>query len=59
MSKLPKDPNMLLSYINMRLRDESESFEDLCASMDVPAEDILKILAAAGYTYDESANQFN
>ena len=58
MSYLPKDPNMLYSYINMKLRDEYESLEDFCAANDVEAEEILNALAAAGYSYDEKTRQF-
>ena len=43
---IPKDPVMLLSYINTQLRDFYDSYEDLCK------------LSMIGYEYDESLNQF-
>ena len=50
---------MLYSYINMNLRDdEYESLEDLCASKDISVDDVINILAAAGYSYNETLNQF-
>ena len=58
MSGIPKDPNLLYSYINMMLRDEFDSLDDLCAANDVSKEEILKKLEAAGYSYDEKVNQF-
>jgi len=36
---LPKDPYILLSFLNARLRDQYADLEDLCASLAVPAGD--------------------
>ena len=58
MGNIPKDPNMLYSYVNMGLRDGFETLDDFCASKDVLKEDILSVLEAAGYYYDEGLNQF-
>ena len=55
---LPNDPNMLLSYINMKLRDQYDSLESLCDGLDEDKEEIVSKLASAGYTYNETANQF-
>ena len=33
--QIPKDPFILLSYINTKLRDEYSSLEDLCDSLDI------------------------
>ena len=35
MNEMPKDPMMLMSFINMKLRDFYPSLDDLCADMDV------------------------
>ena len=35
MENLPKDPMMLMSFINMKLRDEYPSLDELCASLSV------------------------
>ena len=55
---LPADVNILLSYVNMKLRDEYASFGDLCASLDEDESEIAARLAAAGWRYDEALNQF-
>ncbi len=57
-NQLPNDAVMLLSYINMQLRDHYDSFEDLCLSLQVSADEISKKLAEIDYIYDEDANQF-
>jgi hypothetical protein len=55
---LPQDPMMLLSVINMKLRDQYESLEALCDDMDVSIDEITVTLANIGYTYDQNNNQF-
>ena len=55
---LPKDPNMLLSIINMKLRDFYSSLDSLCDDMDEDRQEIEGILSAAGYVYDSDANAF-
>ena len=55
---IPNDPAILLSFVNAKLRDEYESFDELCAALDAPREDILSRLRAIGYEYAEDHNQF-
>ena len=55
---LPKDPVMLLSTVNMKLRDFYGSLEELCRDMDVDKEEIETALAAIDYHYDKERNQF-
>ena len=55
---LPKDPFMLLSYVNTQLRDNYASLRELCGSLGVNEEDIVSALANAGYSYDEGLNRF-
>lgn len=55
---IPKDPEILYSMINMKLRDTYSSLEDLCADEDVDREEIEQILNAAGYYYNEETNSF-
>ena len=55
---LPQDPVMLLSVINMKLRDRYASLDALCEDMDVSREEIIRALDAIGYTYDEKQNRF-
>ena len=55
---LPLDPAMLLSVVNMNLRDRYSSLTDFCKSNNVDEEDIKKRLAAIDYYYVEEKNQF-
>ena len=55
---LPDDPVMLLSVINLKLRDFYPSFEALCEDLDVDADEITKKLAALDYHYDAAQNRF-
>jgi len=55
---LPEDPIMLLSVINMKLRDQYESLDALADGLDVDAEEIKKKLETAGFKYDSAQNQF-
>lgn len=56
---LPEDPFMLLSFVNMKLRDGGYSdFADLCLSLGCDGEEIASKLKSAGFEYVESLNQF-
>ena len=55
---LPKDPVLLLSAVNMKLRDRYESLDALCEDMDVSAEEIISALDGIGYVYNKETNQF-
>ena len=55
---LPTDPNILLSVVNTKLRDDFSSLDDLCDSLDVDKEELIKNLKTAGYRYDPAVNQF-
>jgi len=55
---IPKDPEMLYSIINMKLRDKYSSLEDLCYDEDVDKNEIETILNGAGYFYNEENNCF-
>lgn len=55
---LPEDPMMLLSAVNMKLRDTYASLDELCEDMDVNKEVLVKKLADAGFEYSEEKNRF-
>ena len=55
--ELPKDPMMLFSFINMKLRDYYPSLDAL-EDMNVSKEDILNRLKEAGFEYNPSQNKF-
>lgn len=56
--QLPTDPMMLLSFVNMKLRDEYPSLDEMCASLDVERAHIEETLAAAGFEYSPQHNKF-
>ncbi len=58
MAVIPKDPLILLSYLNTQLRDRYTSLEALCEDMGLEAMQIREKLAAVGFSYDEEKNQF-
>lgn len=55
---LPKDPIILLSYINTLLRDQYENLDELCASLQINKTVIENTLSSIDYSYDEAVNQF-
>lgn len=55
---LPKDAYMLLSIINMKLRDMYSSLDALCDDMDEDKGQIVAALATVGYHYDAERNAF-
>ncbi len=55
---LPKNPTMLLSVINTKLRDFYDSLDSLCEDLDESKEEIESILLSIGYIYDSNKNQF-
>lgn len=55
---LPKDPYILLSVVNTKLRDRYQSLEDLCEDLQADAGAVREALAAIGYYYDPEGNRF-
>lgn len=55
---IPKDPMMLLSFLNLKLRDFYKSLDDLCEDMDIERQEITDKLAEIGYHYDKEKNAF-
>lgn len=55
---MPKDPVMLLSYINLKLRDYYSNLDDFCSAENCDKEDIIKSLAQIDYSYNPDTNQF-
>ena len=55
---IPKDPVMLLSFMNMRLRDYGMNLDELCEDLDVERSEMEAIVAKIDYHYNEERNQF-
>lgn len=52
------DVNMLLSIVNMKLRDEFESLESMCSYFDISEEILINRLLEIDYKYNKLQNQF-
>ena len=55
---MPKDPVMLLSFVNTQLRDNYYSLEELCKSYMVSEKEITDKLKTINYEYNTEKNQF-
>ncbi|EJX00512.1 hypothetical protein EVA_11383 [gut metagenome] len=49
---------MLYSTINMKLRDQYTSLDELCSAMDLQRAEIEAQLAAVGFEYNREQNRF-
>lgn len=49
---------MLLSALNMKLRDGNSTLEDLCADEDASLEEVIEKLLSIGYIYNEERRTF-
>lgn len=58
MENIPNDPYMLLSFVNMKLRDSYSSLEQMCEDLDISENQILSVLDKAGFKYDKDNNVF-
>lgn len=56
--QIPKDPVMLYSFLNTKLRDFYPSLDALCKDMELDKEALLSQLASVGFEYDEKMNRF-
>ena len=55
---IPKDPAMLLSFVNLKLRDFYGNLDALCEDMELDRQELEKKLETIDYRYDEEKNQF-
>ena len=58
MMTLPEDPMMLFSVINMKLRDNYASLDELCDDMYVKKEILVQKLKDVGFEYSQENNKF-
>ncbi len=52
------DVNILLSVVNMKLRDESGDLEEFCKRYELDAVILIGRLAERNYQYSTESNQF-
>lgn len=55
---IPKDPVMLVSFLNLKLRDTYASFDALCEDLQLDPEETTKAVASIDYYYQPEHNQF-
>ena len=55
---IPKDPAMLLSFINTQLRDFYPSVEELCSALSLSKEERDRTLSSIDYSYDREQNRY-
>lgn len=61
MGMLPQDPVMLLSFVNMKLRDQYGSLEAMADDLEISREELAEIctrLEGIGYKYNQEQNKF-
>lgn len=56
--ELPTDPFMLLSVINLKLRDFYSNLDELCEDMNIDKNELCEKLGAAGFEYNQDTNKF-
>lgn len=55
---IPQDPIMLLSFVNLKLRDFYSDLDAMCEDLDIRKAEIEEKLKAVGYVYDKQLNKF-
>ena len=55
---IPKDPMILLSFVNTKLRDEYRSLEEFCKEHNLDVEALKKKLEEIGFQYNAELKQF-
>lgn len=58
MQTIPQDPYMLLSFVNLKLRDYYTSPAAMCDDLELNLSEVEAKLKSAGYVYDRQMNQF-
>lgn len=56
--RVPRDPMILYSFINTKLRDYYSSLDILCDDMELERTDIELILSTVGFEYNQELNKF-
>lgn len=55
---IPSDPVMLLSFINLKLRDYYSDLDGLCEDLQLDRQEIVGKLESIDYHYEPDKNQF-
>ena len=57
-NELPKDPMILLSVVNTKLRNHYDSLDAFCQDMGLEKQELTDRLGQIDYEYMEERNQF-
>ena len=57
-TNLPKDPMILLSVVNTKIRDQYQTLDALCEDLQIDKNELIDVLKGIDYEYDESRHQF-
>ena len=57
-NELPKDPMILLSVVNTKLRNHYDSLDEFCQDMGIEKQELTDRLGQIDYEYMEERNQF-
>ncbi len=55
---VPSDPVMLLSFVNLKLRDFYENLDTLCEDLSLDRGELERKLAGIDYHYNREQNRF-
>lgn len=58
MDRMPEDPVMLMSFVNMRLRDGELTLDEFCEDMGMNRDELERRMAVGGFEYNSQANKF-
>jgi hypothetical protein len=58
MTEYPKDPAMLMSWTNLKLRDYYGSLDELCEDLEIDRYELENALNKAGFEYNPELNKF-
>ena len=53
---IPKDPFILFSFINTKLRDFYPDLDELCKSLGLDHDELTETLEKVGFKYDKESN---
>lgn len=58
MNNIPQDPIMLMSWLNLKLRDFYPDLDSLCDDLGLDRKEIEEKMKAAGFEYSEEHRKF-
>ena len=58
MENIPKDAVMLLSFVNLKLRDFYGNLDEMCSDLSIDKAELEEKLRSIDYEYDSNSNRF-